>query len=371
MMPSKTVALFAFVLFILACESNSDSHSAGLRITGGDTDTPVQGELVHGTLFVVSAFVNDSFILDMLVDTGASGTYVPAEIFGNAGEKVDISSLCLENDICFNNFTAQSSDSAFTQGTPGYFNGIIGLNLLKHFEITLDYQNKLIYFYDIIQNASAAAAAVMSIPFSYDSKRPFTNVSIEGLPQGNNLLDTGAAYTRITSSMLDSLNQEPDVLFESIVFTLNGSEIVEYLPLTDYCLSSACPAEIIAQVGAWPAVGGTFFREYLTIFKFSERVVNLRPYNDRSHIMESGLQRMGLQISIFDASDIVYVNDGSFAWEGGLIEEDEIISVNGIPIDSLGYFGIYELLGDISITEYQFFIRTPEDDVEQVMVRAD
>lgn len=360
---SKTVALFAFVLFMLACESNGD----GLRITGGDTHTPVQAELVHGTLFVVSAFVNDSINLDMLVDTGASGTYVPAEIFGNAGGEVHISSLCLENDICFENFTAQSSDSGFTQSTEGYFNGIIGMNLLKNFDITFDYKSELIYFYDTIENVSATA---VSIPFSYQSSRPFTNVSIEGLSQGNNLLDTGAAFTRITSSMLDSLIQEPDVLFKSVVFNLNGSEIVEYLPLTDYCLGIACPGEIIAQVGAWPAIGGTFFREYLTIFKFSENVVNLNPYNDRSHIIESGLQRMGLQINIYDASDIIYVNDGSFAWEGGLIVEDEIISVNGIPIDSLGYFGIYELLGDISIMEYQFLIRTPEGDVEEVIVLA-
>jgi hypothetical protein len=360
---SKTVALFAFVLFMLACESNG----VGVRITGGDTHTPVQAELVHGTFFIVSAFVEDSINLDMLVDTGASGTYVPAGIFGNAGGEVHISSLCLENDICFENFTAQSSDSGFTQSTEGYFNGIIGMNLLKNFDITFDYKSELIYFYDTIENVSAT---VVSIPFSYQSSRPFTNVSIEGLPQGNNLLDTGAAFTRITSSMRDSLIQEPDVLFKSVVFTLNGSEIVEYLPLTDYCLGIACPGEIIVQVGAWPAIGGTFFREYLTIFKFSENVVNLNPYNDRSHIIESGLQRMGLQINIYDASDIVYVIDGSFAWEGGLIEEDEIVSVNGIPIDSLGYFGIYELLGDISIMEYQFLIRTPEGDVEEVIVLA-
>jgi predicted aspartyl protease len=237
---SKTVALFAVVLFMLACRSDS----TGGGISGGDTDSPVQAELVHGTLFVVSALVNDSIDLDMLVDTGASGTYVPAEIFGNDGGEVHISSLCLENDICFKNFKAQSSDSAFTQSTPGYFNGIIGINLLENFDITFDYKSKLIYFYDAIENASAS---VVSIPFSYQSGRPFTNVSIEGQSQGNNLLDTGAAFTRITSAMLDSLIQEPDVLFESIVFNLNGSEIVEYLPLTDYCLGIACPGEIIAQ----------------------------------------------------------------------------------------------------------------------------
>ena len=366
----KKIALLSLAFFMIACESNGNSSRSSFRITGGNTDAPIQGELVHGTLFVVNTFVNYSINLDMLVDTGASTTYVPAEIFGNAGGKVDISSLCLENDICFKNFTAQSSDSAFTQSKPGYFNGIIGMNLLKHFDLSLDYKNKVIYVFDIIENASASAAAAVSIPFTYESKRPFAKVTIEGLSQGNNLLDTGAAYTRITSSMLDSLIQEPDVLFQSLVFKLNGSEVVDYLPLTDYCLGSACPVEIIVQEGSWPAIGGTYFREYLTIFRFSDKVVNLRPYNDRSHITESGLQRIGLQINIFDASDIVFVNEGSFAWEGGLMVGDEIISVNGIPIDSLGYFGIYEILGDFTITEYQFFIRTPEGEVEQVIVLA-
>jgi predicted aspartyl protease len=229
---TKTVALFACVLFILACENYGD----GVHITGGDTHTPVQAMLVHGTLLVVSAFVNDSINLDMLVDTGASGTFVPAGIFGNDGGEVHISSLCLENDICFGNFTAQASGSGFTQSTEGYFNGIIGMNLLKNFDITFDYKGKLIYFYDTIENVSAP---VVSIPFNYQSGRPFTTVSIEGLSQGNNLLDTGAAFTRITSPMLDSLIQEPNVLFKSVVFTLNGSEIVEYLPLTDYCLGIA------------------------------------------------------------------------------------------------------------------------------------
>ena len=362
-MRSKTVAFFAFVLFMSACEINGGE----LRITGGDTDTPVQAELVHGTLFVINAIVSDSISLDMLVDTGASGTYVPAGIFGNPGGEIIISSLCLENDICFENFLAQSSNSAFTQSQEGYFNGIIGMDLLRNFDITFDYKNKLLYFYDVLENGSAT---LVSIPFTYVPNRPFTNVSIEGLSQGNNLLDTGAAYTRITSSMLNSLIQEPNVVFESVVFNLNGAEIVEYLSLTDYCASSVCPGEIIAQVGGWPAIGGTFFREYLTIFKFSENVLNLDPYSDRSHIKESGLMRMGLQINIYDASDIIYVSDGSFAWEGGLIEADEIISVNGIPIDSLGYFGIYDLLADISIMEYQFLIRTPEGNEEQVTVLA-
>jgi hypothetical protein len=160
----------------------------------------------------------------------------------------------------------------------------------------------------------------------------------------------------------------PDVLFESVVFTLNGSEIVEYVSLTDYCAGMACPDEIIVQIGSWPAVGGTFFREYLTVFRFSENTVKLDQYNDRSHIKESGIQRIGFQISIYDAGEIIYVSDGGFAWAGGLRDGYEIISVNGIPIDSLGYFGIYELLADTSINEYQFLVVTTDGDTENVTI---
>ena len=342
---SITATILLFLLSLCGCGSGGDDTPTGYT-SGGNIHTPVEVKLVHGTLLVVRAVVNGSITLDMLVDTGASRTYVPAGIFGNLDGEVYISSLCLKNDICFNNFMAWSSDSAFTQSKDGYFNGIIGMDFLRNFDITFDYKSELIYFYDTLENGSSD---LVTIPFHYESSRPYTNVSIEGISQGANLLDTGAAYTRITSVMLDSLSQMPDVLFESVVFTLNGSEIVEYVPLTDYCAGMACPDEIIVQIGSWPAVGGTFFREYLTVFRFSENTVKLDQYNDRSHIKESGIQRVGFQISIYDAGEIIYVSDGGFAWAGGLREGYEIISVNGIPIDSLGYFGIYELLADTSI----------------------
>jgi len=45
-----------------------------------------------------------------------------------------------------------------------------------------------------------------------------------------------------------------------------------------------------------------------------------------------------------------------------------ITRAKGFPIDSLGYFGIYEFLEDTSIKEYQFLIRTPQGNVEDVTV---
>jgi PDZ domain-containing protein len=358
------VGLIGLLLF-LATFGCDGGEGNGLVVTEGDSSTPVAVELVHGTLFVVTAVVNESINLDMLVDTGSSYTHVPAEIFGNLGGEVYISSLCLENGTCFNNFAAKSSDSAFTQNTAGYFNGIIGLDVLRNFDVTFDYRGESIYFYDTLE---AGAIDPVEIPFHYESSRPFADVSIEGALQGDNLLDTGAAYTRITAPMLALLSQEPVVLFDSVVFSLGAPELVEYVALSDYCTGPACPGDIIVQIGSWPAVGGTFFREYLTVFSFTENVVKLHRYDDRSHIKESGLQRMGLQVNIYDASEIIYVIPGGVAWEGGLREGDEIISANNIAIDTLGYFGIYALLADTLIKEYQFRVVTPESHVTDVVI---
>lgn len=364
---SKTFFLLLFVLFLCGCGSDRDGIGTP-AISMGDIHSPVDAKLVHGALLVARVVLNDAMSLDMLIDTGSSRTYLPAGIFGNPNGQVQISSLCFENDICFRNFMAWSSDSGLTQSKEGYFNGIIGIDLLKNFDLTLDYKNELIYFYDLLENGSSG---LVMIPIHYEFDRPFTPVSVEGIPQGDILLDTGAAYTRTTSLMLDSLSQNPEVLFKSIVFNFYVSEVVDYVSLNEYCTGMACTDEVIVQIGSWPAVGGTFFREYLTVFKFSENVVKLDRYSDSNHVKESGIQRIGFQININDASEIVYVNEGSFGWKGGLEEGYEIISFNGIPIASLGYFGVYDLLSDTSIEEYQLLVVTDSGDAKTVYIATE
>jgi hypothetical protein len=228
---SKTFLLLLFVLFLCGCGRDRDGPETP-DISMGNIHSPVDAKLVHGTLLVARVVVNDSVSLDMLIDTGSSRTYLPTGIFGNSDGQVRISSLCFENDLCFSNFMAWSSDSGFTQSTEGYFNGIIGIDLLRYFDLTLDYKSELIYFFDLLENRSSG---LVTLPIHYESGRPFTPVSVEGIPQGENLLDTGAAYTRITSLMLDSLSQNPEVLFKSVIFNFNVSEVVDYVSFSDYC----------------------------------------------------------------------------------------------------------------------------------------
>jgi hypothetical protein len=141
--------------------------------------------------------------------------------------------------------------------------------------------------------------------------------------------------------------------------------------LDEYCVDSACPDGMIVQIGSWPAIGGTFLREYLTVFKFLKNTVTFETFSNRDHIKQSGIQRIGIQINMIDASEIIYVIPESPAWKAGIIEGFEIFSINKIPIESLGYIGIYDLLADGSIDQYDFLIETPADGVRNYIVSAE
>lgn len=132
---SMTVAVLAVLFPLHGCGGGGDG-AVTVNVLGGDIHTPVAARLVHGSIFVVSAGVNGSTNLDMLVDTGASRTENPAGRFGSPDGDAFIEILCLENGICFQNFLARSTESAFTQSKNGYFNGIIGLDLLQNFDLT-------------------------------------------------------------------------------------------------------------------------------------------------------------------------------------------------------------------------------------------
>ena len=355
------------VLFLLGC-ADEETGSEQIDISYGNIHSPVGARLVHGTLLVAHVVVNDSLDFDMLIDTGASRTCVPSQLFGNAGGQVNIASLCFENDVCISNFTALSADSGFTQSMAGYFNGIIGMDLLAHFDLTLDYKNELIYLNEPADHTFSESSTV---PMQWESGRIFATGAIEDIPLAHCLLDTGAAYTRLTPTMLDNLSQDPEVLFQSVVFNYSVAEIVDYVPIDEYCIGTVCSNQMIAQIGSWPAVGGSFFRSYLTTFKFSENQLILDRYTSADHIKQSGIQRTGIQVNIRDASKIVYVLEGSAAWEAGLKEGDQVMDLNGFSIASLGYFGIYELLADTAINQYQLVVTTTANAVENIALSVE
>ena len=77
-----------------------------------------------------------------------------------------------------------------------------------------------------------------------------------------------------------------------------------------------------------------------------------------------------MQVDIFDAKKIVYVQSDSSAWNAGIREGDELISINDVSIPLLGYFGVYQLLEDPLITEFHMVIRFSNGQTETLLVEC-
>ena len=60
----------------------------------------------------------------------------------------------------------------------------------------------------------------------------------------------------------------------------------------------------------------------------------------------SAMQRLGLQLHILDAENIVRVEPGSPAALAGIDRRDTLLSINGRAVRALGYLGAHELMED-------------------------
>jgi len=68
--------------------------------------------------------------------------------------------------------------------------------------------------------------------------------------------------------------------YGEIAYYFGKSEPTEAFYMDRFCLDAACPGRIPVQIGTWPAIGATFYRNYLTTFDFSAGKLSLTPYGE-------------------------------------------------------------------------------------------
>jgi len=350
---SSLLLLVPCGLSLLACSGSSSSPpplpAPSPSPSPSVAPAPVGLQLLHGAGPIVKATVNGTIHMDLLVDTGAAGTVLSAQALGVTGlapgtyQAHTLRSLVLPNGHRLDSLPIQVADTNLSQPNAGYVNGVLGLDVLETFGcVTFDYRAGRLRFED----TQGSGAAV--IPYTLnDGFRPWAPVTVGSLPLGEMLLDNGTVFTRLTPTIHASLPGPPATIFQSVVFTVSGQELVPYVVLDAYAVGGAqAPAGIQAQVANFSAVGGTYFREYLTTFCFADRELKLTPYTSRAHIHPSAIERLGLQIDIADAAELIGVAGGGAAEAAGLVVGDRLVSIDGQAIGSLGYLGVYALLGD-------------------------
>ena len=287
-------------------------------------------QIVRGVHPVLTVTIDGKRKARMLIDTGAAQTFL-AKDFARKGNLADI---CLTKGVCFKDVNVFTGSNTYNQSADGYYNGLIGWDILSKLVTTIDYQAGTVDF--------QSKGAGTKLHFTLDKTgRPQASITISGIAMGNQLLDTGGSYVRITKSQRVKLGKTfvPDG--NEVSFTVKGPEKTTMSVPVEICIANACGPSIL-QEAVWPAVGGSFFRNFRVTIDGPGQAFWLQPV--KAPTLKTTVSRYGFQLSATDATTLLFVSDNSPAALAGLTVKDRLIAINGKSIADIGYFGAIDLL---------------------------
>lgn len=371
--PTETASSSGKRIVIRLSKKKPSYGARAISYPEGGLAVPVPIHLIRGVHPVVRVSVNGSRCLDLLVDTGSNVTFVPPGVFGerHGQEVIHLEKLCFENSVCFEGAAVRAPQTNYTQNRSGYYNGLLGVDLLRYTGLTIDYKNRQMFLGN--GDAETRGKKVIRNTFFMDKKtqRPHAVLNIGVTVFPDILLDTGSAYTRLTPPMVRKLEAMPTMAYLEMAIRANGIEGTQILSLQNVCVNGdACVPRILGQKANWPAVGGTFFRNFLTTFDFRKKELVLRPYGSSWTPRKNALQRLGLQLHILEASTVVWVEAESPAAKAGITVDSTLETINDRPIRELGYFGAHNILGDPARRSFEISFRGKDGRVHSVQVKA-
>jgi predicted aspartyl protease len=288
-------------------------------------------QIVRGVHPVLTVTIDGKRKARMLIDSGAAVTQL-APGFAPRGALADI---CLTATVCVKNLSVNTLSSTYSHSGEGYYNGLIGWDILKQLVTTIDYKAATVTF--------GASGGGTALRYTLDTGgRPQASISIAGVPLGKMLLDTGGSYVRVTPVQKRKLGSAFIANGTEVSLTMGKAETTTLGAPVQVCVATICAHEVTLQQARWPAIGGAFFRHFkLTIdgpagvFRFAGAKVGA---------LENALNIFGLQLSPDKASRIIVVAEGSPAAKAGITTSDTVVAINGKPVDALGYFGALAIL---------------------------
>lgn len=180
--------------------------------------------LIRGVHPVVRVTVNGRRDLDILVDTGANRTFVPPGLFGgrNGQEFIRLERLCFQNGVCFLDAMVSVAPTNYSLDRRGYYNGLLGVDLLRHTGLTIDYKHRRMYLGN--GGAVAGQGEAVRATFYMDARswRPHATMTVGGVEFQGILLDTGASFTRLTPPMIARLDTPPAAAYLEMAFSTTG-----------------------------------------------------------------------------------------------------------------------------------------------------
>jgi predicted aspartyl protease len=319
--------------------NNRQQSDFAMHRVSGPERISIPLKLIRGLHPVIEAKLGNRR-LNLLVDTGTTWTHLPASLFDPSPDGwTRVARLCLGDGFCFEDFPARVAENNYVSDRPDTFNGVLGVHLLRRHMITFDYASGVFH---VGRNPTDEA---LSVPFQWDAAtaRPFAEVSVGDSKPGILLLDTGASYTRLTPQLAaaSGISTERGVDDRSVTF--NSIDPVRNIRIGNFCVGKICQSDMPVSIARWPAIGGTFLRNYSVTFDFPNRKLYLvaAPNIDAA---DKVYRRLGIRLHPQNSGLVVGVRLDSPAYEAGITAGDRIVRIGESDAGNMGYFAFLQRL---------------------------
>jgi hypothetical protein len=284
------------------------------------------------------------------------------------GSFVEIDSLIVGNAVMRDLVAGELDLSSINEIAREPVDGILGYDLFARFAVQLDYYDSIMTLY--LPNDSLKYSGEDTLALEVESNHPMINATINDTIRGRFRVDTGSAnYLDIGYNMTkqhDLVEKSHSIrrgmqlrgIGGATVESINGridSLKVGKTTLHDVpCGFAVADSGILAIKGVDGNIGGGLLDKFTCIFDYSHGRFMLSPNphaHEKDRVISTGisLRKSGDEILV----DIVL--DGTSAQTNGVEVGDTIVTVNGVPVDSMELYQVTDLLNseDNRVVELQ------------------
>jgi predicted aspartyl protease len=345
----------------------------------GEPGQPVPASIV-AWVPSVAVTVDGDRTGSLLVDTGAPVTILDSEAFG-------LSPRTYEPDVEVFGLTFAplrlGAFDVFPDGAP--WDGVLGGELLRHFSLTVDYQDQLAWLDEIHQlgagdgrlapeqatEIEVRGGGIVGIPgdcggscgeLEVGATRVLVPVYLEELEPVWFMIDTGASAVVLLPSIVDALGDPSRPRLDGVTINTAGGSVlgayvrvgalrigdsratsVSALVIPDEAFLDGLSAEVGVRVRG--LIGGSFLREFRATIDYPGRILALASYLDRSHIDPDEFIGVGFAMAsrgtVWELRE-VYTNTDAFA--EGLRPGDTIVELDNESLNGVSRAGVDAIL---------------------------
>lgn len=323
----------------------------------------------------------------LLIDTGAPVTVLDTEAFelGPRTYAADVEAF----GLAFPALQLGAFD-VFADGAP--WDGILGGELLRHFALTVDYQDRVAWLDDVHELAAGddrleteraalievRGGGIVGIPgdcggpcgeLEAGATRALVPVQLEGLEPVWFMVDTGASAVVLLPSVVDALGDAARPRLDGVTInTSTGAVLGAYvrvgsmrvgeiratsisaLVIPDDGFLDGLSAEVGVRVHG--LIGGSFLREFRATIDYPGRVLGLAAYRDRSHIDPHEFVGVGFTMArrgaVWEVGD-VYTDTDAFAQ--GMRPGDAITELDGVSLNGADRASVDAILARFALDD--------------------